>query len=765
MILSDVIEFLFVICLFANAFLFLPQAYKIYQAKTAKSVSITTFSCILFVQMIFMLHGFVIDDLLLAYSMALSMLGCLSVVALALSKNQSSNSLDELTACEILDQLPCNVYWKSKDGTYSGVNQANLKAFQLKKEETIGRNLHDILPKEYADKVMIFDHDVMLRKKTVAAREYGPQREDGKQTVYLSRKAPLIGADGEVIGLLGVSFDYTDISCEFQEKAETLQNIISCLPGHISWLDTSNKYLGCNNNMAHSLGLTERSDIVGQDVSILPKMVNPDQIERSNKKVLQEKIKMVVEEKSVREDGSLVTMLSHKVPLFDKNNTLQGLASLNIDISNYKEITQNLEKDLATADIANRVKYTFIENMSHDIRSPLAGIISMTEALVEKSQQTDPEIKDTGLKVLQAGNKLLELLTEIVSISKLDPSNLDIMQKRLSVKNIITNIIDVSLPSAQIKQIVVNLNYDENTPATLICDPIRVHRIIFNLVANAIKFTNKGSIDISVFMAHETADKVILKFSVQDTGIGIPKDQHDFIFSGKNFNAISGANNLHEFGYGLHVVKQFVNDLNGEIYVNSNVGVGSEFVCHLPFKKLLVPEDIDKKENLSKSHLEINELPEEGQDVLLPDIIEQAESHEYKYKSILCSLAANILIVDDDQLVQTASKLLLSNFGCNITLASDGEEALQKIRNEKFDLVFMDIGLPDISGFRVIENIRSKLDNANKDLPIIVLTSHVDLTTLERIPTSVTDIYNKPLTMKLCENILAKYLLKKLDAN
>ena len=136
-----------------------------------------------------------------------------------------------------------------------------------------------------------------------------------------------------------------------------------------------------------------------------------------------------------------------------------------------------------------------------------------------------------------------------------------------------------------------------------------------------------------------------------------------------------------------------------------------------------------------------------------------------KQMQLLKSLAPSILLVDDDPLVQTATNLLLSNFGCNVTVACDGGEALTKIANEKFDLVFMDIGLPDISGFNVIDEIRSKLDNANKDLPIIVFTAHVDLATLGEIPETITDIYNKPMTMDLCEKILAKYLLKKLSSD
>ncbi|MBT4885440.1 MAG: PAS domain-containing protein [Legionellales bacterium] len=753
----DIFNVIFMLSMFVNALLFIPQSYRIYKNKSARSISPTTFAGFLVIQTIVLINAFINSDIFLICCMAFSMITCSSVLVVSFLYGTRKNSIEDISASEILDLLPCHVYWKNKDGTYIGANKASLE----NNNNILGARLHDFLAKSEADRIMVLDHEVMVNKKENLEGMESGHDQFGNKKIYLSSKSPLLDETGNVIGLLGVLFDYTDVHMKYKEKSDFLESIVASLPGHVYWTDNSGYYLGCNNAMAYSLGLLSRNDIIGKKARNMPVIIDPETVESNNLKVIENRSNMVVEEKSLREDGSIATMLAHKKPLHNKDNDIEGLLVMSVDITELKLEQDRLAKAAKDADIANKVKYSFIANMSHDIRTPMSGIISMAEAIVAKND----EYSSSGNDLVQAGNRLLDLLNEIIEISQIGSSNLEVTQKKFNLKNIISNIIDISIPAAYDKKIAIKFDFDKSIPKEVISDPIRIHRIVLNLISNAIKFTDKGHINICIYIAQEDENRIVLKFSIQDTGVGIPKDQHEHIFAKFNKLAESCSSSSYQgLGLGLSIVKGFVNDLNGEIYVNSEVGVGSEFIAYLPFQVVLV----ENEKEINYSDIETVKSYNDGLNIN-NTVTCNAEKNNFtidgRHRQLLKSLEPSILLVDDDQLVQTATKLLLNNFGCNVTIASDGNEALTKIANEKFDLVFMDIGLPDISGFNVIDKIRAKLDNANKDLPIIVFTAHVDLHSLGDIPDTITDIYNKPMTMDLCENILAKYLLKKLSSD
>ena len=739
MILMDFIELLFNLCICINAVMFLPQAYKIYQNKTPSGVSLVTYSCLLFVQFTFTLHFLMLNNYIAALSMFIGAIACLCILGFAINKTKFSTAINDIPLSDIIDQLPCSIYWRDKEANYYGMNKACVKTLGINQEENLHKNLYEIFPKEIADRVTLFDNEVMRSEEQIVKREYGPIRNDGCQTVFISAKKQLKDESGNCIGLIGVSFDYTDIDNELRKKVELQDRILASMPGYVYWLDKNAQYEGCNNNYANSLGLNDRNEIKDKSASFMPDIVEPDIIESSNKKVLYERIKLTAEEKSLRNDGSIATILSHKAPIFDKSNNVIGMVSNSLDVSIYKEKRQSLEKDLEDANLASNIKYDFINNMTYDIRTPISGIISMTNALIEKVDNKDPVIKESGGKIVQAGTKLLDVINEIVKITEPGTGKLALQQQEVNFRTLIGNVIDVSIPAAYSKNINIDLDFDNNIPDVLLTDPIRCHRILFQLVCNAIKFTNKGEIKISAFLSEQESKRYIIKIAVKDTGIGIAKNDQSSLFDLPKEKLAKGKKT-----HGLKVVKGFVDDLNGEIYVNSNLGSGAEFICYIPCKEVAGHSIVDIITNEKPSFAPKKEI-------------------NYKRRDILRSLQASILIVDDDHLSQMATKLLLNNFGCQVTIASNGEEAMKYIKKGRFDMVFMDIGLPDISGFKVIDSIRSSLDNVNNNLPIVILTAHNDLSSFNDVSDFIADIHTKPVSNELCESILAKYLLKKLE--
>jgi two-component system aerobic respiration control sensor histidine kinase ArcB len=743
-----------VFILFINSLFFIPQIYNLYVTRSSRAVAVSTYLGLLVVYAVGTFQSIMLGYVLMAIAAFCNVLTIVTTIVMYYLIGRKTMSAEDLPLQDILDSIPCNIYWKDANGLYLGANKAALSSFGLQRHEVIGKSLHDFLPKELADKCLINDHDVMYNNKPLLEEEYDHVNE----RMFLSSKQALCDASGNVIGMIGASFDCTGIRSNHQQQAERLEAVLASLPAHFYWTDMHGKIQGCSHYMAQLHGVFQHDTLIGKSISELPSLINPDSIERSNALVMKNRSRMVVEEHGVADDGSTATFLAHKAPLIGAHNQIKGVLSLSMDISALKLERAQLKQAIQDADIANQVKYAFIANMSHDIRTPMSGIISMAEAMVARDQGE----KEDGIALVQAGNRLLELLNEIIEISQIGSEKLIIKTKKFQLKQLVAQIIDLSIPAANNKQLSLRFTYDKNIPSTLICDPIRVHRIVLNLLSNAIKFTETGRIQVSAQLAQEAQHHCIIKLAVQDTGIGIPKDQHDFIFNKFNKLKESCTESGHQgLGLGLSIVKGFVEDLHGEVYVNSDEGAGAEFVVYLPMKKVLVEneshlnmQDIETVKNYSAKGSAPSDL------ITAQNDFTQVSAEDL---TLLRSLAAKILVVDDDRLVQTATQLILQNFGCEVVVAQNGEEALQHIATDRFDLVLMDIGLPDISGFEVIERIRQQPGNANTHLPIIVFTAHIDLGTLSDVPSGITDIYNKPMTTHLCRSILTKYLVNKLE--
>lgn len=744
-----------VFLLFFNSLLFIPQVYNLYITRSCRTVAVSTYMGLLVLYVMGTFQAVALGYVLMAVAAFCNVLTVVTTIVMYYLIGRKTMSAEDIPLHEILDSIPCSIYWKDANGLYLGANQAALTAFGLERHEVIGKSLHDFLSKELADKCLVNDHDVMYNNKHLLEEEY----DHISDRVFLSSKQALCDASGSVIGMVGASFDCTGIRSNHKQQVERLEAVLSSLPAHFYWTDTHGKIQGCSHYMAQLHGVFQHDTLTGKSLSDLPALINPDSIERSNALVMKNRSRMVVEEHGIADDGSTATFLSHKAPLIGSHNQIKGVLSLSIDISALKLERAQLKQALQDADIANQVKYAFIANMSHDIRTPMSGIISMAEAMVSRDQGE----KEDGIALVQAGNRLLELLNEIIEISQIGSEKLIIKTKKFQLKQLVSQIIDLSIPAANNKALSLRFTYDKNIPTTLICDPIRVHRIILNLLSNAIKFTHEGHIQVSAQIAQEAQHHCIIKLVVQDTGIGIPKDQHDFIFNKFNKLKESCTESGHQgLGLGLSIVKGFVEDLHGEVYINSDEGTGAEFAVYLPMKKVLVEnepsldtQNIETVKSYSAKGGAPNNLLSENNDFT------QVSPHDL---ALLRSLAAKVLVVDDDRLVQTATQLILQNFGCEVKVAQDGEEALRHITTDRFDLVLMDIGLPDISGFEVIDRIRKQPGNANTNLPIIVFTAHIDLASLSNVPASITDIYNKPMTTQLCQSILTKYLVNKLEA-
>lgn len=383
-----------------------------------------------------------------------------------------------------------------------------------------------------------------------------------------------------------------DVSFKESTIADNLVNIINCTPGSLYWKDKRGMYLGCNQFMIDTSGLKSINDIIGKtDFDLWPD--SAEKIVKNDQLVMQAGETIFTEEAVKIASGKLMYFTGVKMPLWDENNNIVGVIGNSLDITALKMAQRELILAKEEAERSNQLKTEFIRNMEHDIRTPFSGIYSMTKILEDK--ETDQEKKAFLSTIADCAKQLLDYCNGILDFSKFEAGTVPLLSKKFDLQQLIHDVIALEEPPAKMKRLQFIIEYSDKLPAIFISDPYRIQRILINLTSNAVKFTDEGHVKISVQAIKQIQDRqVILKICVADTGIGIPLDKQNAIY--EKFNRLSPANKrfYKGFGLGLTIVKQLIEELNGEIEVNSEVNKGTCFTCFLPMKLPLMNE-IDTK--------------------------------------------------------------------------------------------------------------------------------------------------------------------------
>jgi two-component system, OmpR family, aerobic respiration control sensor histidine kinase ArcB len=748
---NHIIELVFSSALFMNALLFIPQAARIFREKTAKSVSLFTFFGFLLIQLATVFHGIIHHDPILVIGYLASMLTCGSVVALILlyNKRDFAKAANEMSLEAILEQLPGHIYWKDMNGTNLGCNKNNWEDFGLNAlSEFKGKTDYDLFSKSEAKQIRNVDQDVIRMGQLQIIEELVTTGE--KTSIYLSHKVPLKNRLGETIGVLGNSIDITRSKREVLDQLEMLENIIAVMPGNVYWMNTEGVYLGCNENQAKAVGFLSRSEIVGKRNEEIRGFFIPEFLDKVNKSVIQTGKAMVVEEPAVLQDGIEATFLSSKVPLCNKEGEITGMVGISIDITERKQSEKALKAAKKMAEVANEAKTEFLCNMQHDLRTPFSGILGLSEFM--ESKEIDPEKKESLSLITQSAQALLDQLNEIFEFVKVESGQLPILDKEFDLHRVLSDVFNMMGPSAKNKQLTFTLTIADTLPRFVIGDRVRTQRILMNLVANAIKFTQKGSVKIEVRAAREEKTQLVVSFVIEDTGIGVPEDKQNVIF--ERFNRLTSAYNSPYAGkgLGLRIVKQFLDDMDGRSYLDSEEGKGTTFKILIPYKlPLLDPLEYNKAADTQVAQQSVH-LKEGTVAKKQPLKIEINTSKEVTSKS-------SVLLVEDHPIAARIAGNILSELGCQVDITEDGKTALKWIEQKPYDLIFMDIGLPGMSGYEAAQCIRSNSIRSIAQTPIVALTAHADSDNKQScLGASMNAVVTKPLTRKQAGNLLDTFI-------
>lgn len=449
----------------------------------------------------------------------------------------------------------------------------------------------------------------------------------------------------------------------------------------------------------------------------------------------------------IRPDGEVRWIIDRGFPIYDDKGKCCGVTGVAVDVTREKQAEEALRQAKEAAEAANNAKTEFLANMRHDIRTPLTGIIGFANLIREETKNAN--IAEYADNMLASSNALLEFLNEILEAIRVTSGEVPLLKKKFDLKAKSQSVIDLYQAKAQEKKLSLTLDYDPTIPKYLLGDSKRLHRILVELIANALNFTTQGWIDVTVTLAQKNDQIIVVKIAVADSGIGIPVSQQEEVFV--RFKRLTPAyEGIYKgVGLGLTIVKQFIDDLNGEIYVESEANKGTVFTCLIPLKVALLDNDF------GIDHQEAPESLPMGSKTTSKPLVNITLA---KNKPT----ATRILLVEDQVVAAKVTEIMLNKLGCTVDIAANGQAALTQFKQQDYDLILMDVGLPDISGYAITQQIREWESPFDKHVPIVALTAHIETEEKQAcIEAGMDAVLSKPLLKETAVDILNAFLPQK----
>jgi PAS domain S-box-containing protein len=453
-------------------------------------------------------------------------------------------------------------------------------------------------------------------------------------------------------------------------------------------------------------------------------LIHPDdQPEYADKFLLavRERAPFRAEARIRRSDGEWRWIVSYAEPRRSISGDFLGHVGISPDITDRKQSEVALQKAKEAAEIANRSKSEFLANMSHEIRTPMNGVIGLTDLAL--GTELTPEQREYLHGVKMSAESLLRILNDILDFSKIEAGKLEFEAIEFDLRQTVGAVLKVLGTRAAAKNLKLTCDFGPEVPSRLIGDPGRLQQILVNLTGNAIKFTERGEVMINVDQSSQTEHEIQLHFSVRDTGIGIPPDKQQHVFTAFAQADTSSTRKFGGTGLGLSISSQLIEMMDGRIWLESEEGRGSTF--HFTVRLGLVVNDNDANRPVTA--------------IAVP----HATGPRLAIES---GLRLNVLVVEDNPVNSVVATRLLIKQHHTVRTASDGREALEIIEKEKFDCVLMDVQMPVLDGFETTAAIRRKERDSGGHLPIIAMTAHAMAGDLERCLLAGMDGYlTKPI--------------------
>ncbi len=373
----------------------------------------------------------------------------------------------------------------------------------------------------------------------------------------------------------------------------------------------------------------------------------------------------------------VISLLSTILVFLVKSNTSRKNTNKLLQKKN-KELQEAKEK----AETAVQAQSKFLSTITHELRTPLYAVTGLSQILLDENPRDDQIKNIESLKF--SAEHLLTLINDILYINKLESEGYKISLESVSLENKISNIINALQSSSSLDNVELRYTYDKNLKENYITDKVKLLQILINVIGNATKFTKEGFIEVRVSKYDSTKDFDIVKFEIEDTGIGIDKDKLEEIFNRFTQGSVEINKEFGGTGLGLSIVKELVTALNGAISVQSELGKGTTFTIQLPMQVAVLPKKVNEK-----------------------------QAKKQRIKNI------KVLLVEDNKINQMVTSKLLQKMNIDCVIVDNGESAILEAKENTYDVILMDINMPGITGFEATQKIRE----FNKEIIIIALTA------------------------------------------
>ncbi len=498
--------------------------------------------------------------------------------------------------------------------------------------------------------------------------------------------------DGQVVGASGLARDITtqrESETRFTELFETLQE-------GVYFCDSEGKLLDVNPALVRMLGYSHREELIGTTIGNLYFEMPTELFPVRQRTPFSNSITREITLR--RKDGIPVICIDNSNTVGDPNGHMIRHQGTLVDITVRKNSELELQKAKEAAEAANMAKSAFLAHISHEIRTPMNAVLGMTDLALDTDLSA--EQREYMTMVRESGKSLLTLINDILDFSKIEAGKLDLEITPFQLRDSINEMVKIFGVRAKQSGLELSSYIAPDVPDALLGDAGRLRQIISNLVDNAIKFTKQGGIAIRIEKDSLTDADVCLHFSVEDSGIGIPEDKQQLIFEAFAQADNSTTRKYGGTGLGLSICSRLVKMMGGKIWVESDASEGSIF--HFTARFSLQKQKTGRMNRRRATSNSKSAAQSTGRD-------RRRKLH--------------ILLVEDNPINQMLAQRLVGKRGDTMAVASSGREALAMLENQQFDLILMDIQMPEMSGIEVTAAIREKEKGTDRHIPIIATTA------------------------------------------